>query len=249
MGGPPLITAADSANMANVRGLAPTTRETRAKRATTLAATAASQVRATNGQFSSSANTPAHRQSSRLQTDLRASDSTKKLQDEVATGSTDIEHTDEEGLRFAGYRGSDFFSELDRDSSESSEMSICVCETVVEDVEVEALIRCSVRDCEVGWFHLSCVGLPDHPPRFLGWMCPDCIVAQGISTNVKGLFDVKQGESTVKARAWLTEIAKELKLHRERDKAEQAHGEKERERAEMRGGREKVMEKGVIVID
>lgn len=64
-------------------------------------------------------------------------------------GTTDLDHTDEEGLRFAGYRGQAFFEQLHRDTSGRT-MEICVCKHQVssegEDVEAEDLMRCGVRD-------------------------------------------------------------------------------------------------------
>lgn len=85
--------------------------------------------------------------SNKLQTELRASDS--KGQDDMLWGTTDLDHTDEEGLRFAGYRGQAFFEQLDHDTSGRT-MEICVCKHQVssdgEDVEAEDLMRCSVRD-------------------------------------------------------------------------------------------------------
>ncbi|CAK1359316.1 unnamed protein product [Cercospora beticola] len=82
----------------------------------------------------------------KLQTELRASDS--KGQDEMLWGTSDLDHTDEEGLRFAGYRGQTFFEQLDRDTNGRA-MEICVCKHKVssegEDVEAEDLMRCSHR--------------------------------------------------------------------------------------------------------
>ncbi|GIZ38019.1 hypothetical protein CKM354_000144600 [Cercospora kikuchii] len=165
--------------------------------------------------------------SNKLQTELRASDS--KGQDDMLWGTTDLDHTDEEGLRFAGYRGQAFFEQLDHDTSGRT-MEICVCKHQVssdgEDVEAEDLMRCSVRDCNPGWFHHHCVGLPEHPPMHLGWMCPACILSQRMTGTVNGLWDLRRGEDVTRAREWL----KEMKLERSRFDAREKQFQFARER-------------------
>lgn len=52
------------------------------------------------------------------------------------------------------------------------------------------------------------MGLPEHPPWYLGWNCADCLAHQRIPGNVKGLYDVKAKDSSVRAKAWLKEEAK-----------------------------------------
>ena len=47
----------------------------------------------------------------------------------------------------------------------------CLC----GDVSWGTMIGCDNEDsCEKEWFHLSCVGLDDLPPRRTKWYCPDC---------------------------------------------------------------------------
>lgn len=90
--------------------------------------------------------------------------------------------------------------------------TICLCALTVtlEETPVEDLIKCSIRDCDQ-WFHLACVGLPEHPPWYLGWNCADCLAHQRIPGNVKGLYDVKAKDSSVRAKAWLKEVKEEAK--------------------------------------
>lgn len=55
------------------------------------------------------------------------------------------------------------------------------------------------------------MGLPEHPPWYLGWNCADCLAHQRIPGNVKGLYDVKAKDSSVRAKAWLKEVKEEAK--------------------------------------
>ncbi|KAI5364503.1 Putative Zinc finger, PHD-type, Zinc finger, FYVE/PHD-type, Zinc finger, RING/FYVE/PHD-type [Septoria linicola] len=190
----------------------------RSKRVTTQAATAASQRRVSPKKATSPPSGGSIRRTSRLQTELRASD--PKLQDNFSRDGADIDHTDEEGLRFAGYRGNRFFEALDRDCA-GGRVEFCVCKSVASgkdggDVDIEELVRCSVRDCKPGWFHLECVGLPDHPPMRLGWMCPDCILSQGMTTSVQGLWDMKHGEDLSRVKRWLKESRQERREAQQR---------------------------------
>lgn len=58
----------------------------------------------------------------------------------------------------------------------------CLC----GDVSWGTMIACDNEDnCEKEWFHLSCVGLEDLPPRRTKWYCPDCRrkLKLGVATN------------------------------------------------------------------
>lgn len=58
----------------------------------------------------------------------------------------------------------------------------CVC----GDVSWGNMIACdNEENCEKEWFHLSCVGLEDLPPRRTKWYCPDCRkkLKLGVATN------------------------------------------------------------------
>lgn len=74
---------------------------------------------------------------------------------------------------------------------------------------------------------MACVGLPEHPPWYLGWNCADCLAHQRIPGNVKGLYDVKAKDSSVRAKAWLKEVKEEAKG--------EVIKKKERERGVKRG--------------
>jgi len=58
----------------------------------------------------------------------------------------------------------------------------CVC----GDVSWGTMIGCdNEENCEREWFHLSCVGLDDMPPRRTSWYCPDCRrkLGKGVGSN------------------------------------------------------------------
>lgn len=84
---------------------------------------------------------PAHRRAIRLQTVLIASDSPPGSQPQ---GKFDVEHTDDEGLHFVGYRGGEEWYQDTR-----AELNFCVCKAITKnelDAEKHGLIRCSNRD-------------------------------------------------------------------------------------------------------
>lgn len=63
-----------------------------------------------------------------------------------------------------------------------SEPRYCVC----DDISWGTMIACdNEATCEKEWFHLSCVGLDDLPPRRTKWYCPDCRkkLKLGVATN------------------------------------------------------------------
>lgn len=58
----------------------------------------------------------------------------------------------------------------------------CLC----GDVSWGTMIACDNEDaCDKEWFHLTCVGLDDLPPRRTKWYCPDCRkkLKLGVTTN------------------------------------------------------------------
>jgi hypothetical protein len=58
----------------------------------------------------------------------------------------------------------------------------CVC----GDVSWGTMIACDNEEaCDKEWFHLTCVGLEDLPPRRTKWFCPDCRkkLKQGVGSN------------------------------------------------------------------
>ncbi len=58
----------------------------------------------------------------------------------------------------------------------------CLC----GDVSWGTMIACDNEDaCDKEWFHLSCVGLDELPPRRTKWYCPDCRkkLRLGVSSN------------------------------------------------------------------
>ena len=63
-----------------------------------------------------------------------------------------------------------------------SEPRYCIC----GDVSWGTMIACdNEATCEKEWFHLSCIGLDDLPPRRTKWYCPDCRkrLKLGVATN------------------------------------------------------------------
>ena len=63
-----------------------------------------------------------------------------------------------------------------------SEPRYCTC----DDISWGTMIACdNEATCEKEWFHLSCVGLDDLPPRRTKWYCPDCRkkLKLGVATN------------------------------------------------------------------
>jgi hypothetical protein len=72
--------------------------------------------------------------------------------------------------------------EQELETIDPSEPRYCTC----GDVSWGTMIACdNEENCEKEWFHLSCVGLDDLPPRRTKWYCPDCRkkLKLGVSTN------------------------------------------------------------------
>lgn len=60
----------------------------------------------------------------------------------------------------------------------------CIC----GDVSWGPMIACdNEASCEKEWFHLSCVGLEDNPPRRTKWYCPDCRKKLKVGQTTNGL--------------------------------------------------------------
>lgn len=62
-----------------------------------------------------------------------------------------------------------------------NEPRYCIC----GDVSWGTMIACDNEDCDKEWFHLTCVGLEELPPRRTKWYCPDCRkkLKLGVGTN------------------------------------------------------------------
>ncbi|QIW95475.1 hypothetical protein AMS68_000993 [Peltaster fructicola] len=66
----------------------------------------------------------------------------------------------------------------------------CVC----GDVSWGTMIACENDvNCEKEWFHLSCVGLDELPPRRTKWYCPDCRKKLKLGQNTNGLVGSVRG--------------------------------------------------------
>jgi hypothetical protein len=60
----------------------------------------------------------------------------------------------------------------------------CLC----GDVSWGTMIACdNEENCEKEWFHLTCVGLGELPPRRTKWYCPDCRKKLKMGVNSNGL--------------------------------------------------------------
>ncbi|GAB7322127.1 hypothetical protein MBLNU13_g03148t1 [Cladosporium sp. NU13] len=72
--------------------------------------------------------------------------------------------------------------EEEQEPIDPTEPRYCTC----GDVSWGTMIACdNEENCEKEWFHLSCVGLEDLPPRRTKWYCPDCRkkLKLGVITN------------------------------------------------------------------
>jgi hypothetical protein len=72
--------------------------------------------------------------------------------------------------------------QVDEEEPDPSEPRYCVC----DDISWGTMIACdNEASCEKEWFHLSCIGLDDLPPRRTKWYCPDCRkkLKLGVQTN------------------------------------------------------------------
>nr|POF15200.1 inhibitor of growth protein 3 [Quercus suber] len=75
------------------------------------------------------------------------------------------------------------------DEIDPDEPRYCVC----GDVSWGTMIACDNEDCEKEWFHLSCVGLSELPPRRTKWYCPDCRKKLKLGQASNGLVGRAQG--------------------------------------------------------
>jgi hypothetical protein len=72
--------------------------------------------------------------------------------------------------------------QVEEEEPDPSEPRYCTC----DDISWGTMIACdNEATCEKEWFHLSCVGLDDLPPRRTKWYCPDCRkkLKLGVATN------------------------------------------------------------------
>ncbi|KAF2834941.1 hypothetical protein M501DRAFT_1008897 [Patellaria atrata CBS 101060] len=74
------------------------------------------------------------------------------------------------GGRGKGADGKGEEREEDGEEVDPDEPRYCVC----GEVSFGTMIACENDKCEKEWFHLSCVGLTEIPPRRSLWYCPDC---------------------------------------------------------------------------
>ena len=58
------------------------------------------------------------------------------------------------------------------------------------------------RKCQLEWFHLTCIGLTEVPPREAKWYCPDCSLPQSQRQQRQRLVSVQEGQAQMEqARA------------------------------------------------
>ncbi|KXS99117.1 hypothetical protein AC578_3512 [Pseudocercospora eumusae] len=176
-----------------------------------------------------------------LQTQLLASDPQSHVSVSPLAPRTPVARTADDtrqALFAVGYRSP---GEI---SSDEAPLTLCTCNITVEahqEVDLETMIRCGNRKCKKMWFHLHCVGLPDHPPIRLGWMCPECHQKYGVVSGTKGLWDFRAKEGDEGGKKVIREY------FREEERKEKERRERERERLRERFWREEVGESDVDV--
>lgn len=75
-------------------------------------------------------------------------------------------------------------SAFEEELIDPTEPRYCTC----GDVSWGTMIACdNEENCEKEWFHLSCVGLDELPPRRTKWYCPDCRKKLKLGTTTNGL--------------------------------------------------------------
>jgi len=76
--------------------------------------------------------------------------------------------------------------QLEREEPDPSEPRYCVC----DDISRGTMVGCDNRPtCKKKWFHLSCIGLDEKPPRGTKWYCPDCRKKLKLGMQTNGLVE------------------------------------------------------------
>jgi hypothetical protein len=76
--------------------------------------------------------------------------------------------------------------QLEREEPDPSEPRYCVC----DDISWGTMVACANRlACKKKWFHLSCIGLDEMPPRGTKWYCPDCRKKLKLGMQTNGLVE------------------------------------------------------------
>ncbi|KXL47754.1 hypothetical protein M433DRAFT_152639 [Acidomyces richmondensis BFW] len=78
---------------------------------------------------------------------------------------------------------------FDEEYIDPNEPRYCLC----GDVSWGTMIACDNDDCEKEWFHLTCVGLEELPPRRTKWYCPDCRKRLKVGVDTNGLVGRQHG--------------------------------------------------------
>lgn len=85
--------------------------------------------------------------------------------------------------------------QVEEDETDPSEPRYCVC----DDISWGTMIACDNEDtCDKEWFHLSCIGLDDLPPRRTKWYCPDCRKKLKLGMQTNGLVGRLPGGGVVR---------------------------------------------------
>jgi hypothetical protein len=85
--------------------------------------------------------------------------------------------------------------QVDEEEPDPSEPRYCVC----DDISWGTMIACdNEASCEKEWFHLSCIGLDDLPPRRTKWYCPDCRKKLKLGMQTNGLVGRLPGGGAVR---------------------------------------------------
>lgn len=48
----------------------------------------------------------------------------------------------------------------------------CLCNNSL--VKDDRMIGCDNEDCEIQWYHFSCIGISEEPPEDVKWYCDRC---------------------------------------------------------------------------
>jgi hypothetical protein len=75
--------------------------------------------------------------------------------------------------------------QLERGEPDPSEPRYCVC----DDISWGTMVGCDNRSTCEKWFHLSCIGLDELPPRGTKWYCPDCRKKLKLGMQTNGLVE------------------------------------------------------------
>jgi hypothetical protein len=85
--------------------------------------------------------------------------------------------------------------QVEEEEPDPSEPRYCVC----DDISWGTMIACdNETTCEKEWFHLSCIGLDELPPRRTKWYCPDCRKKLKLGMQTNGLVGRLPGGGVVR---------------------------------------------------